>query len=54
MWVTKDTAKTLSVVLKTMGASQEDVAWVPELREQFFRLRQEMADCLLLQMLTDS
>lgn len=44
MWVTKDTAKTLSVVLKTMGTSQEDVAWVPELREQFFRLRQEMAE----------
>lgn len=44
MWVTKDTAKTLSVVLKTMGASQEDVAWVPELREQFFRLRQEMSE----------
>ena len=44
MWVTKDTAKTLRVVLKTMGASQEDVAWVPELREQFFRLRQEMAE----------
>lgn len=44
LWVTKDTAKTLSVVLKTMGASQEDVAWVPELREQFFRLRQEMAE----------
>lgn len=44
MWVTKDTAKTLSVVLKTMGASQEDVAWVPELREQFFRLHQEMAE----------
>lgn len=44
MWVTKDTAKTLSVVLKTMGASQEDVAWVPELRKQFFRLRQEMAE----------
>lgn len=44
MWVTKDTAKNLSVVLKTMGASQEDVAWVPELREQFFRLRQEMAE----------
>lgn len=44
MWVTKDTAKTLSVILKTMGASQEDVAWVPELREQFFRLRQEMAE----------
>lgn len=44
MWVTKDTAKTLSVILKTMGASQEDVAWVPELRKQFFRLRQEMAE----------
>lgn len=44
MWVTKDTAKALSVILKTMGASQEDVAWVPELREQFFRLRQEMAE----------
>ena len=44
MWVTKDTAKAMSVVLKTMGASQEDVAWVPELREQFFRLRQEMAE----------
>lgn len=44
MWVTKDTAKTLSVVLKTMGATQEDVAWVPELREQFFRLRQEMEE----------
>ncbi|MDY6148959.1 MAG: phage tail tip lysozyme [Porphyromonas sp.] len=43
MWMTKDTAKSMSVVLKTMGASQEDVAWVPELREQFFRLRQEMA-----------
>lgn len=44
MWVTKDTAKTLSVIMKTMGASQEDVAWVPELREQFFRLRQEMEE----------
>lgn len=44
MWVTKDTAKTLSVVMKTMGASQENIAWVPELREQFFRLRQEMTE----------
>lgn len=43
MWVTKDTAKSLSVILKTMGASQEDIAWVPELREQFLRLRNEMA-----------
>ena len=43
MWVTKDTAKSLSVILKTMGASQEDIAWVPELREQFLRLQNEMA-----------
>ncbi len=42
MWVTKDTAKALSVAMKTMGCSQEDIAWVPELREQFFRLRNEM------------
>lgn len=42
MWTTKETAKAMSVVLKTMKASQEDVAWVPELREQFFRLRREM------------
>ncbi len=42
MWTTKETAKSMSVVLKTMKASQEDVAWVPELREQFFRLRKEM------------
>lgn len=44
MWVTKDTAKAFSVVMKTMGASAEDIAWIPELREQFFRLRQEMAE----------
>lgn len=42
MWTTKETAKALTMVLKTMGATQEDVAWVPELREQFFRLRREM------------
>ena len=42
MWVTKETAKSLSVAMKTMGVSQEDLAWVPELREQFFRLREEM------------
>ena len=44
MWVTKETAKSLSVALKTMGVSQEDLAWVPELREQFFRLRAEMRE----------
>ena len=37
MWVTKETAKSLSVAMKTMGVTQEDLAWVPELREQFFR-----------------
>lgn len=42
MWVTKETAKALSVAMKTMGVSQEDLAWVPELREQFFRLREEI------------
>lgn len=42
MWVTKETAKSLTMVTKTMGASAEDIAWVPELREQFFRLREEM------------
>ena len=42
MWVTKETAKALSVAMKTMGVTQEDLAWVPELREQFFRLRAEM------------
>ena len=41
MWVTKETAKSLSVAMKTMGVSQEDLAWVPELREQFFRLRED-------------
>lgn len=28
--------------MKVMGVSQEDIAWIPELREQFFRLRNEM------------
>lgn len=42
MWTTKETAKALSVAMKTMGVSQEDLAWVPELREQFFRLREEI------------
>ena len=42
MWITKDSAKALSTAMKVMGASEEDIAWVPELREQFFRLRNEM------------
>ena len=43
MWITKDSAKALSVAMKTMGVSEQDIAWVPELRKQFFRLRREMA-----------
>ncbi len=42
MWTTKETAKALSVAMKTMGVTKEDLAWVPELRAQFFRLRAEM------------
>lgn len=42
MWITRDSAKALSTAMKVMGVSEEDIAWVPELREQFFRLRQEM------------
>lgn len=42
MWITKDSAKALSVAMKTMGCTEEDIAWVPELREQFFRLKNEM------------
>lgn len=43
MWITKDSAKALSIAMKTMGVSEQDIAWVPELRKQFFRLRHEMA-----------
>ena len=42
MWITKDSAKALSVAMKVMGVSEQDIAWIPELREQFFRLRGEM------------
>lgn len=42
MWITKDSAKALSTAMKVMGVSEEDLAWIPELREQFFRLRSEM------------
>lgn len=42
MWVTKETAKSLSTAMKVMGVSEEDIAWIPELREQFFRLHGEM------------
>ena len=42
MWVTAESAKALSVAMKTMGVSEQDIAWIPELRNQFFRLRAEM------------
>lgn len=42
MWITKDSAKSLKVAMDTMGVSMDDIAWIPELREQFFRLREEM------------
>lgn len=42
MWITVDSAKALSTAIKVMGVSEEDIAWIPELREQFFRLREEM------------
>lgn len=42
MWITKDSAKALSTAMKVMGVSEQDLAWIPELREQFFRLRKEM------------
>lgn len=42
MWITEDSAKSLSIALKAMGAKAEDVANVKELRDQFFRLRDEI------------
>lgn len=44
MWVTAESAKALSVAMKTMGVSEQDIAWIPELRNQFFRLRAEMTE----------
>ena len=43
MWITKGSAKRLSISLKAMHASVDDVAWVPELRRQFFRLSREVS-----------
>lgn len=44
IWTTKENAKSLQLALDTMGAKLEDVAWIPELREQFMRLRTEMQE----------
>jgi hypothetical protein len=38
MYTTKETAKELKTVLDTMGESMEDVAWIPELRQQYMAL----------------
>ena len=42
MWVTKETAKSLTVIKDVMKATENDIAFIPELREQFMRLRAEM------------
>lgn len=42
MWITKETAKQLTVIKDIMKASENDIAFIPELREQFMRLRAEM------------
>ena len=42
MWVTKETAKSLQMAMDEMGANMQDIAWIPELRDQFFRLREEI------------
>ena len=42
MWVTKETAKSLQMAMDEMGASMQDIAWIPELRDQFVRLREEI------------
>ena len=44
IWTTKENAKSLQLALDTMRAKLEDVAWIPELREQFLRLRSEMQE----------
>ncbi len=38
LWTTKETAKELKTTLDAMGESMEDVAWIPELRQQYFEL----------------
>lgn len=38
MYTTKETAKELKTVLDTMGESMEDIAWIPELRQQYMAL----------------
>ncbi len=44
MWTTKESGKALAELPKLMKAKPEDIAWIPELREQFMRLRGEMSE----------
>jgi len=44
MWTTKESGKALAELPKLMKAKPEDIAWIPELREQFMRLRAEMSE----------
>ena len=38
MWTTKQTAKEMQIALDAIGESIEDVAFIPELRDQYFQL----------------
>ena len=44
MHMAHDTAKQLKIVLDAMGESQEDVAWIPELRLRYFQLMKEASE----------
>lgn len=37
-WMDNKSAKTLQTTIKAMGESVEDIAWIPELRKQYFEL----------------
>lgn len=41
LWTTKETAKDLQSTLRAMGEEMEDVAWIPELRQQYAELIQQ-------------
>lgn len=38
MYTTKETAKELQLVLNSMNQDLDDIAWIPELRQQYFEL----------------
>lgn len=41
MHMSIDTARQLKIVTDAMGESLEDIAWIPELRERYFRLMEQ-------------